>query len=235
VVADTFGHRLRWYAPDGTCLDQLGGEGADPGRFREPSGVAVAPDGAVAVADTWNGRVQVLHPDGSIQVLGGELYGPRGVMWDADGVLWVADTGNRRVLRYRLPGPEPELVIPLDGPVVGLARAGDRLAAAVPVAGEVVLLDPDDGARTGGLEVPGWADGLQQEGYVVELSDGTLLASAPHPGELWRIDPDGTPPRRVRDGLTGLTALAVGPDGVVLGSLTWEHRLVRLGTITVGR
>jgi hypothetical protein len=155
-------------------------------------------------------------------------------MWDADDVLWVADTGNRRVLRYRLPDPEPQLVIPLDGPVVGIARAGDRLAVAVPVAGQVVLLDPDDGARTGGLDVPGWAEGLQQEGYLAALADGTLLASAPHPGELWRVDPDGEPPRRVRDGLTGLTAIAVGPGGEVLGSLTWEHRLVRLGSFASG-
>ncbi len=231
VVADTFGHRVRWYGPDGTCLDQLGGEGADPGRFREPSGVAVSPSGAVAVTDTWNGRVQVLQPDGSILVLGGELYGPRGVMWDDDRTLWVADTGNRRVLRYRLPGAVPDLTVELDAPVVGLARLSDSVAVAVPAAGKVVRLDPSDGRRVGELPVPGWTDGLQQEGYLAVLPDGTLLASAPHPGELWRLDPGGDAPRLVRDDVEGLTALAVGEDGAVIGALTWQHRLVRLGRL----
>jgi len=232
VVADTFGHRVRWYAPDGTCLDQLGGEGADPGRFREPSGVAVSPQGAVAVTDTWNGRVQVLQPDGSIQVLGGELYGPRGVMWDDDGTLWVADTGNRRVLRYRLPSSVPDLTVELDAPVVGLARLPDSVAAAVPAAGMVVRLDAMDGRRLGELPVPGWTEGLQQEGYLAVLDDGTLLASAPHPGELWRLDPAGGAPVLVRDDVEGLTALAIGEDGAVIGALTWQHRLVRLGRLT---
>jgi sugar lactone lactonase YvrE len=229
VVADTFGHRVRWYAPDGTCLDELGGEGADPGRFREPSGVAVSPGGAVAVTDTWNGRVQVLQPDGSIQVLGGELYGPRGVMWDVDGELWVADTGNRRVLRYRLPHSAPELTVELEAPVVGLARLADSVAVAVPVAGKVVRLDPVDGRQVGELPVPGWSGGLQQEGYLAVLDDGTLLASAPHPGELWRLDPAGGAPELVRADVAGLTALAVDGDGGVIGALTWQHRLVRLG------
>jgi len=231
VVADTFGHRVRWYAPDGTCLDQLGGEGADPGRFREPSGVAVSPDGAVAVTDTWNGRVQVLQPDGSIQVLGGDLYGPRGAMWDDARTLWVADTGNRRVLRYRLPAPVPDLTVELDAPVVGLARLADSVAVAVPAAGKVVHLDPTDGRRLGELAVPGWTEGLQQEGYLAVLRDGTLLASAPHPGELWRLDPAGDAPELVRDDVSGLTALAVGEDGAVIGAFTWQHRLVRLGRL----
>ncbi len=63
------------------------------------------------------------------------------------------------------------------------------------------------------------------------LEDGTLLASAPHPGELWRLDPAGAAPVLVRDDVEGLTALAVGADGGVIGALTWQHRLVRLGRL----
>ncbi len=77
--------------------------------------------------------------------------------------------------------------------------------------------------------MPGWTDGSQQEGHLLALPDGDFLASAPEPGELWRVDPGGArPPRKVRGGLAGLTAMARRPDGTIIGSLTWENRLVRI-------
>ncbi len=35
------------------------------GQFREPWGIAVAPDGTIFVADTWNGRIQVFDNEGN--------------------------------------------------------------------------------------------------------------------------------------------------------------------------
>lgn len=232
VVADTLNQRLRWYAPDGACLDERGSEGTAPGTFKEPSGVAIAADGSVAVTDTWNGRVQVLAADGEVRVVGADMYGPRGVVWAPDGSLWIADTGNRRLLHASSPGWQPREVATFDGPVVGLAWVGDQLAVAIPAAGRVELVDPGSGTVTASLDMPGWAGGEQQEGYVAMLPDGDLLASAPAAGELWRLDPTGTRPSRlVRGDLVGLTGLAVGPGGRVLGALTWQDRLVDLGRI----
>ncbi len=46
--------------PDGSGPDPLGA-----GQFREPWGIAVADDGTVYVADTWNHRVQAFLPRAS--------------------------------------------------------------------------------------------------------------------------------------------------------------------------
>ena len=229
VVADTQNNRLRWFSEQGVCLDAVGAEGSEPGAFREPSGLALAADGTLAVADTWNGRVQLLRTDGTYQVLGGDLYGPRGLLWGPGGTLYVADTGNRRLVRYRPPTWRPEVVAELPGPVVGLAWTAGLLAAAVPANGTIALVDPTTGAVLRHLEVPGWRDLDQQEGYLAALPSGDLAASAPGPGELWLIDPTGmAAPRLQRGGLPGVTAVALLPDGHLLASQTWENQLVRI-------
>ncbi len=229
VVADTMNDRVQFFTTGGICLGTFGGEGTAAGQFREPSGVALAPDGTLAVADTWNGRVQLLEPGGTVRVVGADLFGPRDLLFAPDGSLWVADTGNRRVLRAV--GPEWQLreVAILPGPVAGLAWMDGTLAVAVPSAGRVALVDPAGGVVRRWLDVPGWAGGTQQEGRLLVLPSGALLASAPMPGEIWELDPSGErPARRVVEGRHGLTAMALLPDGTLLASITWEHRLERL-------
>jgi hypothetical protein len=229
VVTDTMNHRIRWYSDGGLCLDEYGSEGAITGTFREPSGVALAADGSLAITDTWNGRIQILRGDGSVEIVGKDLFGPRGVVWTSDGSLLVADTGNRRLLRFSPPGWAPQIVANLQAPVVGLASVGGLVAAATPADRAVILLDPANGGVVRRIEVPGWSSGEQQEGYLALLPSGELAASAPEPGEIWTIDPSGaTPPRLLRGGLPGVTGLALRPDGTLLASLTWEHRLVRV-------
>jgi len=227
VVADTLNHRLRWYSGQGLCMDSEGAEGNGPGEFREPSGLALAPDGTLAVADTWNGRVQLLRPDGMTLVFKNELYGPRGVLWARDGSLLVSDTGNRRLMRYRPPDWQADVVATLPGPVVGLAWAGGLVAAAIPAEGIIALVDPNSGAVVRTVDVPGWSNGHQQEGYLALLPSGELAASAPEPGEIWLVDPAGVdPPELLQDGLEGITDLALLPDGRLLASLTWQNRMI---------
>jgi YYY domain-containing protein len=229
VVADTRNHRLCWYTLQGVCLDRYGSEGGLPGQFHEPSGLALAPDGTLAVADTWNGRVQLLRPGGSLQIVGDRLYGPRDVLWTPDGGLLVADTGNWSLLRFSPPGWQREELHRFDAPVVGLAWSDGLVAAAVPVAGQVVLVDPVTGEEMRRLDMPGWQSGDQQEGYLAVLPGGGVLASAPAVGEIWLLEPSGaTPPRRVAEGLPGVTGFAVLRDGRVIASQTWASALVRL-------
>jgi len=229
AVADTRNHCVRWYTSQGACLDRYGTEGGLPGQFREPSGLALAPDGTLAVADTWNGRVQLLRPGGSLQVVGERLYGPRDVLWAPDGALLVADTGNWTLLRYAPPRWQREELYRFDAPVVGLAWSDGLVAAAVPVSGQVVLVDPDQRVEVRRLEVPGWQSGDQQEGYLAVTPDGGVLASAPATGELWLLDPAGVaPPRRVAQDLAGVTGFAVLRDGRIIASRTWDSALVRL-------
>jgi sugar lactone lactonase YvrE len=229
VVADSFNHRVVWYTDQGVCLDAFGVEGTSESGLNEPSGVALAPDGRLAIADTWNRRVQIVEADGSTTSLDRNFFGPRDLLWTGDGSLVVADTGNRRLVRFSPPEWRQEGVVELPAPVVGLAEAGGLIAAATPAAGTVALIDIGSGTIVRTLEVPGWSSGRQQEGYLAMLPSGELAASAPHPGELWALDPSGHyPPRMIHAGLPGLTAIALRPDGQLLGSLTWEHRLVRI-------
>jgi YYY domain-containing protein len=229
AVADTFNHRIVWFSDSGECLDEVGGEGNDPGQFKEPSGLALAEDGTMAVADTWNGRIQLLRPDGVYVVFEANLFGPRDLLWGGDGSLLVSDTGNRKLLRFRPPQWQSETVAELPGPPVGLAWAAGLIAVAVPADGAVLLVDGSNGEVVRRIELPCWADGDQQEGYLAVLPSGDLLASSPTHGELWRIDPTGErQPRRIEEGLHHITAIALTPSGDLLASLTWGHRLVRI-------
>lgn len=229
AVVDTMNHRVRWYSNAGVLLDELGGEGDGEASFSEPSGLDRSRDGRLAVADTWNGRVVVIHPDGATETVGERLFGPREALWSDDGSLFVADTGNRRLVRFLPPDWKMEVVAELDAPVVGLVGVGDLLAVATPAAGSVVIVEPETGAAVRTLEMPGWALGEQQEGYLVLLPSGELAASAPSPGEIWVLDPNGSAePRLLRGGLPGVTDLAIRSDGRLLASLTWDHRLIRI-------
>jgi hypothetical protein len=68
-VSDAHTDRVSLYTADGQLLLTLGGRGVDPGRFSFPAGIAAHPDGRVAVADSFNRRIQVFR------LLGRELSG----------------------------------------------------------------------------------------------------------------------------------------------------------------
>jgi len=229
TVADTFNHRILYYSDEGRCLDIVGAEGTAPREFHEPSGVALAKDGSLAVADTWNGRIQVLRPNGVTEIFGKNLFGPRDLMWAPDGSLLVSDTGNRKLLRFTPPDWVDETIAKLPGPPVGLAWAAGLIAVAVPADGALLLVDGSNGDVVRRIELRCWNTLDQQEGYLALLPSGDLVASSPHYGELWIVDPTEEEPQRLlQDGLPGVTAVALTPDGDLIASLTWEHRLVRV-------
>jgi DNA-binding beta-propeller fold protein YncE len=59
-VADTFNHWVQRLSADGQPQAHWGGQGAAPGEFSFPSGIAVDAQGNVYVADTYNDRIQRL-------------------------------------------------------------------------------------------------------------------------------------------------------------------------------
>jgi DNA-binding beta-propeller fold protein YncE len=92
-------------------IHQWGSTGSGPGQFVSAHGLAVAPDGAVYVADTWNCRVQKFTPDGTFVAEwgrrgtgDGEFDFPLGIDVGADGSVYVADTGNRRTQKFSSAG-----------------------------------------------------------------------------------------------------------------------------------
>ena len=229
AVTDTLNHRILWYSDDGRCLDSVGSEGSGPREFHEPSGIAIGGDGSLAVADTWNGRIQVLRPNGVTEVFGRNLFGPRDLLWAPDGSLLVSDTGNRKLLRFVPPEWNDVTVARLPGPPVGLAWAGGLIAVAVPAEGALLLVDGSTGDVARRIELRCWNTHDQQEGYLALLPSGNIVASSPHFGELWIVDPTEEEPQRLlQDGLPGVTSISLTPAGDLIASLTWEHRLVRV-------
>src|SRR5262245_37760064 len=114
-VADTGNNAIRRITPDGS-VSTLAGDGtpgyvdgpAHQARFNGPIGIAVAPDGRIVIADTYNDRIRVIDASGAVTTLAGSgrpgaddgiaesasFDTPTGIAVDARGLVYVADTGN---------------------------------------------------------------------------------------------------------------------------------------------
>ncbi len=95
----------------------IGTTGSEPGQFQTPRDMALAPDGTLYVADTFNNRIQHLAADGSVlqvwgtfddiskgQAPGGTFFQPWGIAVSADGSVFVADTWNHRIQKFTADG-----------------------------------------------------------------------------------------------------------------------------------
>jgi len=109
-------------------LRKFGSKGSGDRQFLNPMGAAIHPSGNVAIADTGNNRIALLHHDGLrlrwVKAVGtfgsrpGEFKGPRGVAYDTDGNLYIADTGNNRIqVRTRTGAIRVLDTPPLEGPL----------------------------------------------------------------------------------------------------------------------
>ena len=117
IVADTYNDRIRIVDRDGQVRTLAGGD--EPGhvdgtafeaRFDTPCGVAVDAAGRIIVADTGNGLLRIIAPDGQVTslapVVGVEH--PIAIAAAIDGGLYVADEGGTIVLLS--PQGEPRLL-----------------------------------------------------------------------------------------------------------------------------
>lgn len=142
--------------------------------LRFPGGVAVAPDGRVAIADTGHHRVLVTDRDGAVLaaigngragLVDGDLgfarfRGPQGLAWEGERV-WVADTGNHCVR-----------VIDLDeATVTRVAGTGAR--------GALDLREPAP-ARSVALRAP-WGLAVDAQRVIVSMAGAR---------QLWAYDLD---------------------------------------------
>ena len=119
AVADTRNMRVKVVSFEGYFQDFWGGDGNEPGRMRNPIGLAAAGRGMVWVVDSGNHRVQkltLLRTDVSETngrprlVIGGrgtahgKFESPSGVAVDSKSYVYVTDTGNRRVQKFTAAG-----------------------------------------------------------------------------------------------------------------------------------
>ncbi|NSW51487.1 MAG: glycosyltransferase family 39 protein [Anaerolineae bacterium] len=111
-VTDTGNKRVVVFTEDGEFFAEFGGAGFDPGKFDEPVGLAIAPDGKLFVADTWNRRIQSFLVDVTFKYFGPEatwdIYG-----WfsesldnkpyidiDGMGYVYATDPEGYRILQF---------------------------------------------------------------------------------------------------------------------------------------
>lgn len=121
-VADRGNSAVRRIDKDGTITTVAGtgksGYAGDGGpatiaQVFAPYDVAVAPDGTLFIADTYNNRVRKVDPSGRISTVAGtgtagfagdggpgtaaQLNEPRGLWLDGGGQLYIADSANNRI------------------------------------------------------------------------------------------------------------------------------------------
>jgi thiol-disulfide isomerase/thioredoxin len=79
------------------------GDGRDEARLQHPLGVAVLPDGTIAIADTYNGAVRRYNPHTrTVSTLAQDLAEPSDLLVDGDDLIVVESAAHRLV---RLPIP----------------------------------------------------------------------------------------------------------------------------------
>ena len=107
LVTDTGNHRLQMLDRDGNFITNVGSFGNGPGQFNEPVGLAVALDGSVYVADTWNGRIQQLSPELAplsewrVEAWFGQSINNKPYLAvDSQGRVYVSDPEGYRVLIF---------------------------------------------------------------------------------------------------------------------------------------
>jgi DNA-binding beta-propeller fold protein YncE len=225
-VADSGNHRIQKFTADGEFVTAWGQQSAIeteagvPRGFNEPWDVAVASDGAIYVADTWNHRIQKLDADGDAVTAWGlfgqysldepmgqsAFYGPRGVAVGPDDLVYVTDTGNKRVQVFEADGRFAfqwggggALEGYLDEPV-GIAIGGpdDEVYIADTWNRRVQVFD-SDGNFLRQWPISGWDAGLPEEKpYLAVDAEGRVYVTDPGHYRTSRplLSPRASPPVR---------------------------------------
>ncbi|WP_066928959.1 NHL domain-containing thioredoxin family protein [Streptomyces sp. NBRC 110611] len=240
LVSDTTRHQLVELAGDGEqVLRRIGsGErGLTPDSFNEPQGLALLPDGTVAVADTVNHALRVFDPEtGGLETVAGTgaqwfqgsptsgparevaLSSPWDLAWWRDR-LWIAMAGVHQLWTYDPATGRVEVVAGttneglVDGPA---AEAWFAQPSGLAAADDRLWIADSETSAVRWVEPA--ADGV---GYVVRTAVGTGLFDFGHR--------DGAAGQALLQHPLGVTAL---PDGSVAVADTYNHALRRFDPAT---
>ncbi|HEX8708022.1 MAG TPA: hypothetical protein VF723_07265 [Pyrinomonadaceae bacterium] len=220
VLAETGAHTIKRIEPRGGRITTLAGVEGRAGfadgngtqaLLNGPVGVAVAADGTVFVADTYNDRIRAIDAEGRVTTLagGGEpgfsdaangadarFDTPCGIALDPDGSLVVADTGNHRLRRVSRAGEVTTIAGAdepggSDGPLFAVTFY-QPMAVAVDAGGRIYVAD------AAGSAVRVCSFGLWPHvttlagGKAAGLSDGPLDSARLHLVSGLAVSPDET-------------------------------------------
>ena len=228
-VADSGNNRIQKFAEDGSLLAAWGTyanaqEGEAPGgTMNEPWDIAVAQDGSIYVADTFNHRIQKLTADGDfVKMIGTfaqgddaeSFWGPRGIAAAPNGNVLVTDTGNKRVLVYdknlnfltQFGGAGFEAG-EFDEPV-GIDINEDGLVAVADTWNRrVQIFEPDDSGlhytQISAFDVDAWyGTGIDNKPYISFGADNNILITDPEGNRILEFTLEGEFVRGMQDLVT---------------------------------
>jgi len=201
-VADSYNDRIRQITPSGQ-VSTVAGQGtpgyADGDRnaalFDTPSGIVVANDGSLIVADTGNDRLRRISPEGNVTTLPvADLSSPIGVALTYDNILYVTELDRSRVLQITPDGATHVIA----GDYAGFADGSQEARFNQPT-GIAIAAKPREPAK---LYV------ADSGNYLLRKLDPTPISSTPavidqrpklttetlrQPSLSWPVDPQESP------------------------------------------
>jgi DNA-binding beta-propeller fold protein YncE len=214
------------YGPDGSGRRWIPG-------LEKPTDLAVAPDGAILVADQGLGGVMVFEPDGRCRARLGRpgttpdaFTGLSAVSCDPTGAVYALDSAQRRVARYdRFLRSLMPWTVPADekDPPVDVAATA-RGCLVLLASGRILAFDHEGkvGEPWPSLDATGISSDLGRAQGLLSDTSGETLVTFPAKGVLARYSAAGQPTGARGAGLRGGTCFAADGLGRIL-AVTSEH------------
>jgi streptogramin lyase len=225
VVVDRASRTLVRLDPSSGLQESL----AELGYLESPTGVALAPDRHLLVADPGAGTVLRIDADGkqNIRATAGLLTAPRDLAVETSGDLVVADEAAGSVVRVNPDDGSQELVSLLGWPPASIAlESSGTIVVSDPSGARIVRIEPSAGSQ----EVVTSGSLLTDPRGISVGPGGQLVSANGSPGSLVAVDPVSGSQVLISSGslLDALGGVAATPAGQVLTTNSASAMVVRV-------